>query len=667
MPSRRPPLDVETLWKLARVGTPALSPDGTRACVPVTTYDMEKNGGSTSLWLLPAKAGRGAAPSKLTAGDKDSAPVWSPDGRWIAFTAKRTGDDAPQVYVIAPDGGEARRVTSLSTGCSSLRWFPDGKRIAFVSSVWPDLDGDAAQAKRLKARREDKVQVHASERGELRFWDRWLTDGREPHVFAVDVASGRARDLLAGTGLKLPPWEPSAEDYDIAPDGREIAFVVDPADEPGMLNLTDIVTLELAGKRKRVVTGSSGRSDSAPRYSPDGASILHLTHDTARRHTDEGTLALVPRRGGAIRLLAPRFDRAPRHPQWSPDGGAVLFLAEDRGLNRLWRLDAGARDPRALTGRGTIGGFAQSGDGTTIAFDASTIAAPPAIYACAADGADLRRLDRFNDALLAKHAFGETREITVKGWGGEPVQCWLVFPPGFDPSRKWPLLHSIHGGPNTAHGDGWHFRWNAHVFAGWGYVVAMVNYHGSSSFGQAFTDSIVGRYGEKEFADIEASTDRLLRDGYIDRSRMAISGGSYGGYMAAYINGHTSRYAAHVCHAGCYDWVSMMATDGYRWFGRELGAWHWDDEKRVLAQSPHHFVGRAKSPTLVIHGEQDFRVPATQALQYYHTLKARDVPARLLWYPDENHWILKPRNSKRWYEEFAAWIRRYAPGGGRRR
>ena len=148
---------------------------------------------------------------------------------------------------------------------------------------------------------------------------------------------------------------------------------------------------------------------------------------------------------------------------------------------------------------------------------------------------------------------------------------------------------------------------------------------------------------------------------------MVITGGSYGGYMAAYINGHTSRYAAHVCHAGCYDWVSMMATDGYRWFGRELGAWHWDDEKRVMAQSPHHFVGKARSPTLVIHGEQDYRVPATQALQYYHTLKARDVPARLLWYPDENHWILKPRNSKRWYEEFVGWIRRYAPGGGRRR
>jgi dipeptidyl aminopeptidase/acylaminoacyl peptidase len=193
----------------------------------------------------------------------------------------------------------------------------------------------------------------------------------------------------------------------------------------------------------------------------------------------------------------------------------------------------------------------------------------------------------------------------------------------------------------------------------------MTNYHGSSGFGQRFLESIVARYGEKEFADIEATTDALLRTGSIDRDRLVATGGSYGGFMAAYMNGHTRRYKAYVCHAGCYDWVSMMATDGYAWFHRELGAWHWDDMARVLRQSPHHHVGRAATPTLVVHGEQDYRVPATQALQYYHTLKAKGVPSRLVYFPDENHWILKPQNSIRWYREFFDWVGRYAPGGPR--
>ncbi len=529
--------------------------------------------------------------------------------------------------MIAPDGGEARRVTKLSTGCASVRWFADGRRVAFISWVWRDLATDAAQAKRLKARKDDKVKVHATERAVYRYWDHWLTDGREPHVFVCDVATGRCRDALAGTGLALPPWEPSSNDFDVAPDGREIAITADLAPEPGMLHKTDVVTVDLATRRKRVLTASTGRSDGAPRYSPDGKVVAYLSHDIDRSHVDQGHLELVPRGGGRPRAIGTAFDRMPTRHQWAPDGRSILFLAEDRGRTGLWRLSAGAAQPALVAPGGTIGGFALSKDGETIAFDRATSQHPPALYACDREGERERKLETTNDALLARHAFGETREITVKGWGGEPVQVWITYPPNFDPKRKWPLLHSIHGGPHAAHGDGWHFRWNAHVFAGHGYVVPMVNYHGSSGFGQKFLETIVGRYGEKEFADVEAATDALLRTGYIDRARLVGTGGSYGGFMVAYMNGHTDRYATYVCHAGCYDWVSMMATDGYEWFRRELGAWHWEDEARVMRQSPHHFAGKAKTPTLVVHGELDYRVPATQALQYYDTLKAKGIEA----------------------------------------
>jgi dipeptidyl aminopeptidase/acylaminoacyl peptidase len=240
---------------------------------------------------------------------------------------------------------------------------------------------------------------------------------------------------------------------------------------------------------------------------------------------------------------------------------------------------------------------------------------------------------------------------------------FVTYPPGFDPARKWPLMHSIHGGPHAAHHDGWHFRWNTQVLAGQGYVVACVNYHGSSGFGQKFIESITRHYGEREMADIEAATDFMLRQGYIDRTRLTATGGSYGGYMVAYMNGRTDRYRAYVCHAGCYDWVSMMATDGYKFFAKELGAFHWEDEARVMRQSPHHYVANARTPTLVVHGELDYRVPATQALQYYDSLKAKGVPARLVYFPDENHWILKPQNSRLWYREFFAWLARYAKSG----
>jgi dipeptidyl aminopeptidase/acylaminoacyl peptidase len=666
------PFDVDALWAVKRIGGVTLSPDGRLACAPVTSYTMARNTGTTELWLYPtgfgSRAGIPSKPRRLTGGDKDGDPCFSPDGTRIAFTAKRGDDSEPQIYVIATDGGEARRLTNLATGASAVKWFPDGKRIAFVSWVWPDVRGEAALAKRYREKKDAKVKAHVTERGEYRYWDHWLTDGREPHVFACDAATGRCEDLLEGTGLALQPWDPGVEHYDIAPDGREIALTVDPSPEPGMMNRCDLVTVDVRTRRSKNLTSDSGLSDEHPAYSPDGRFIAYHAFDTARAFNDQGHLRVLTRATGRSVRIAPSFDRATTRIAWTPDSAALLALTEDRGRVGLWRHPLDGAAATQVVPAGVVSSFAQSSDGSVLAFVRDTAMHPPALFAAAGDGTTERSIESHNRALLARHAFGDVREFTVEGFHGEPVQVFVTYPPGFDPKRHWPLMHSIHGGPHAAHHDGWHFRWNTHVFAAQGYVVAAVNYHGSSGFGQAFLETITGRYGEKEFADTEAATDFLIAQGYVDPARVAATGGSYGGFMVAYMNGHTDRYRAFVCHAGCYDWVSMMATDGYRFFAKELGAFHWEDEPRVMRQSPHHFVRNAKTPTLVIHGELDYRVPATQALQYFNSLKAKGVAARLVYFPDENHWILKPANSKLWYGEFFAWLARFmAPAAAARR
>ena len=359
----KPPLDVDALWALKRIGAPTLAPDGRLACAPVTSFSFDRNLGSTELWLFPTGYGNGAAPGKprrLTAGDKDSDPRWSPDGSRIAFTAKRKDDTEAQIYLIAPDGGEATRLSNIATGAAAIKWFPDGKRIAFVSWVWPELRTEAAQARRVAEKKEAKVTAHLTERGEYRFWDHWLTDGREPHLFACDIATGRCEDLLLGTGIALQPWDPTSEHYDIAPDGREIALTIDPAVEPAMMNQCDIVVVDLKTRRVKNITSDSGLSDEHPLYAPDGTSIAYHAFDTARAFNDQGQLRILDRKSRRSRTLAPDFDRATSHLQWTPDSAALLSLIEDRGRVGLWRHPATGAAPTQIVGGGVLSGFARA-------------------------------------------------------------------------------------------------------------------------------------------------------------------------------------------------------------------------------------------------------------------------------------------------------------------
>jgi dipeptidyl aminopeptidase/acylaminoacyl peptidase len=660
-------ITVEDLWKVERVATPTLSPDGAQACVSVTAYDMGDNKARASLWILSAFGGE---PRRLTsAGEKDGEPRWSPDGKWIAFVAKRGGsdgakdDEQPQVYVIAPDGGEARRVTAIATGAFAIKWFADSRRIAFVSWVWPDTKGFKKLAKRWTAFQDDKVKAHVVEHAAYRWWDRWLSDGRVPHLFTVDVETGKMRDLFAGTTYELPRNDPAAHHYDIAPDGNEIAFTFDPEEEKRFDHDEHIAALDLRTGSFRCLTASSKLSHSSPSYSPDGKQVAILTQDLRKSPVAPVRIALIDRRTARLRLVAARWDGGIHAPlAWSADSGSLVFLAEEGARQHLFRLPTSRQAPEPIARGGFVADFAIAGG--AVAFVRDTMSTPPAVFWSGGDGE--KRIDRFNDELMAGLRVGEVREFQVKGWNGDKVQMWAIYPPDFDPAKKWPLLHNVHGGPHSAWHDHFHFRWNNQVFAAHGYVVVCVNYHGSSSFGQAFLESIDGEWGKRELVDVEAGTDFMLEQGYIDPERLVASGGSYGGYMVAWMNGHCDRYKAYVCHAGCFDWVAMFSDDAYYWHPKELGAFYWDDPRKVDAQNPRARVRHMKTPTLVIHGLLDYRVPDAQGLAYYNTLKAKGVPSRLVLYPDENHWILKPQNSRLWYREFFTWLGRFVDTGGKK-
>lgn len=671
------PLSVEALWQLQRLGAPSLSPDGAQAVISATAYSMKDNKASSRLWLLSTLGGE---PRALTqCGDKDSQPRWSParagDGersQLIAFTARREQDgrkdDAPQLYLINADGGEARRAADIATGVEAFKWFPDAKRLVFVSWVWPDTRGPKAQAARLKDWKDRKESAYVTEEAQYRYWDHHLPQDRVAHLhlltLGADEGSAKVVDLFEGTPYELSRAEPDANAFDISPDGKRIVFAFDPAPQKRMDGRYALAEMDLKTRKVTVIAQDAQWDFSAPRYSPNGEQIAFLASHQGRKHTMPSQLALWSRKPG-WRVLSAQWDHEVNAPlRWADDGQSVLFTAEEEGRQHLWRWTLSSAPAEVVADGGWVQGFDVCGD--VLVTVADGVDHPAQVHASVGQQAP-RRIEDFNDAVLKPITMGHTEEMWITGAQGDRVQLWVTYPPGFNPKKKYPLLQVIHGGPHTAFGDAFHYRWNVQTFAAQGYVVAAVNYHGSSSFGYAFKDSISGRWGELELQDVEAATDALLKKPWADRKRVFATGGSYGGYMVAWMNGHVKpgRYAAYICHAGCFDWTAMFADDAYTWHAKELGAWYWDDMARVHAQSPHAFAQHMKTPTLVIHGQLDYRVPDAQGLAYYNTLKARGVDARLVWFPDENHWILKPRNSRLWYGEFFDWLRRHDVGAQR--
>lgn len=669
---KKRPITVEDLWNVKRLGPPSISPDGKQVVVEVTTYSMKKNDSSSNLWILSTD-GKKQTQLTNTAG-KNSGPKWSPDGNWIAFLSKRGNDTTPQLYVIAPGGGEARRVSNMPMAPSGVKWAADSKTLYTVASVWPDTPDDESFRKKEKAQKDNPVKALVIDDAVYRYWDRWIADGKKPTVFAVDVPTGKHRDLLAGTGKHLPTLSPSVADFDVSPDGKELCFVADSAKDPGTDTNLDLYTLPLDKKGKpRNITAENTANDTHPVYSPDGKHLAFLRQTIKFFYADRQRLMVMERETGKAKEYAADLDRSCANPQWIARH-VLVFEAEDKGMVKVF-LTPGEEGVLEAD-------FARRPSRRSVSvprrmlhervflepvFLRSSFDMPPTLGILDRKGWEEERkviqLSHFNDNLVSHWQLGKVEERYFKGADDEDVHMWIVYPPNFDPAKKWPLVQVVHGGPHNGIMTDFSFRWNLQLWAAQGWVIGCVNFHGSSGFGQKFADSITGDYATKPTIDIMKATDWFEQQPWIDKSRIATAGASYGGFMMAWLNGQTDRFKAMVCHAGVFSYHTQMASDVVRGRERALGAFPWTDITRIDKVSPQRYSKNFKTPTLILHGEKDFRVPIAHGLEYYNTLRQKGVPTRLVYFPDENHWILKPQNSRLWHREVFAWLDKYIGHG----
>ncbi len=657
--SEKHPFTAGDLWKLKRLQSPALSPDGSVVAVVVTDYDMESNKGNGDIWLVNTD---GSGAGRFTTGETtEGSPCWNSTGDMLAFTAERGGDKA-QLCVIPRRGGEARVITDMPLGVSNPRWVPGEDKILFVSEIIPGYNGDLESLRaQLKEKEEDKITARTTENRLYRYWDHWYTDGTIPHLFIIDIDTGELTDLTPGWDRLFNSY--GGIDYHISPEGDEIAFAALRNDPPYDSLTTDVILMPLENRgHYRNITLENVADDFAPRYTPDGRYILYGRQRIVGFYGDRVRLIRYDRETGDKINITGDFDRSPSGWVAGGEDNMVYFHAGDRAMESLFRVSIEGGSVGEVFRGGTNSSLHLIPSGR-IVFMHQDNSQPNCICTVRRSGGGFRQITSFNRDVLSRIEFGGMENEWFRGAGGDLVQMFVLYPPGFDSSRKWPLLVLVHGGPHGTFGDEFHPRWNAQVFAAPGFVTAMVNFHGSSSFGQEFTDAITGAHGKKPFTDVMKAVDTLLTRGFIDRERMAVAGGSYGGYLASWIGTRTDRFACIINHAGVFDLCAQFGSDVTFGRSRAYGGTPWDNLERVIRWSPAHNMKNYSTPTLVIHGRMDFRVPVGNGLEIYGMLKAMGVPARLIYFPDENHWVQSPRNSIFWYREFHEWLDRFIGAG----
>jgi dipeptidyl aminopeptidase/acylaminoacyl peptidase len=660
------PFGVQDMVRMERVGSPIPSPDGRHLVFTVRSWDEPTNKTTTNLWLT-ATDGTNLRQLTSAKGRADTSPVWSSDSHTIAFTSNRSSPQ--QIWTISLDGGEATQLTNFPVDAENLRWSPTGLHLAFSAEVYPDADM-AKTAELDKAKADNPVKATKFDRLFLRHWDAW-EDGKRSHIFVMPIkqeqsqwkAAGEPLDLMKGVDADCPtkPFG-GAEEYAWSPDGKEIAYTAQLADGIAWSTDLNIFTVAITGGPGKPITTTNKATDTGPVYSPDGKSIAYRAMARPGFESDRLRVAIYDRASGKVRTLTENWDRSPGSLEWSPDGKSLLATAGEAAREKLFRIDAATGEAKAIVNDHYNSGAAYVPGGSSgtprIVFAQDSLTSPAEIFIAKSEGTDSKRLTHFNDERMKLARVSEPAEFVFSGALGEKVQAWILKPVGFEDGKKYPVAFVIHGGPQGAIEDHFHYRWNPQAFAGAGYAVICVNFHGSTGFGQAFTDSISGDWGGKPYEDLMKGLDHALATySWLDGNRVGALGASYGGWMINWINGHTTRFKCLVNHDGGFDEFANYYTTEELWFPEwEFKGLPWEKPELYDKFSPSRYVKNWQTPTLVIHGANDFRLVDAEGIATFTALQRRGIPSQMLYFPDENHWILKSKNSIVWHDTIIGWL-----------
>ncbi len=650
--AQKQPFDVQALLKIARISEPQLSPDGKTVAFTVQTIDLEQNTKPKQIYTVPTAGG---SPRQVTTqGTDNERPQWSPDSKRMAFISNRGG--SAQVWTMNADGSDAKQTTNLSTEAGGVLFSPDGKKLVFTSEVYPDCPDDNCNKTRLDAEKKSKVTARSYTTLLYRHWTTWQTK-RRSHLFVVDANGSKVKDLTPGD-RDVPPFSlGGGDDYAIAPDSKEVCYTMNADPVQATSTNTDLFVVPIDGGDPKKITSNPG-ADASPRYSPDAKLLAYRSQQRGGYESDRWRLIVLDRSTGSTSIVTDELDRSVESFTWSHDSKTLFFTVIDRGRQNIQMIPATGGAARVIvSGPSSADDMQLTADGKTMIYSAQSGSGPTEIYRASSAGGAPSALTHLNDALLGQYQLTPLEEFWVEGAEKARVQSFVVKPPNFLAGKKYPVLLLIHGGPEGEWGENWTYRWNAQVFAAAGYVVVMPNPRGSFGYGQKFTEEIRDDWGGKVYDDLMAVVDHVATLPYADPEKMAAAGGSYGGYMIDWMLGHTQRFKAFISHAGVFDLRSMFGATEELWFPIwEFNGAPWDNPETYAKWSPSYFVKDFHTPTLVIHGELDFRVPYTQGLQLFTALQLQKVPSKLLEFPDEGHWILKPQNSVLWYKTFLEWI-----------
>jgi dipeptidyl aminopeptidase/acylaminoacyl peptidase len=660
--AQKRPLTFDDFISVRATSDPQISPDGRTALYWVRVADVNANRRTGRTYAIPTAGG---AAKQFPAANVDASEArWSSDGRRVAYVA------GGQLWVSDADGANPKQLTSLNGGATGPIWSPTGTLIAFTSGVYPSCTTDACNAAREKERDTSKVKAHIAEQLLFRHWTQW-DEGVRSHLFVTSPDSGVPHDLIPGAKYDVPPPPfGGSEAYAFSPDGREISYT---AKDQGRNDATstdlNLYVVPANGGASAVITASNKGVDQNPVYTPDGRYIAYGSMARAGFESDRVRLMLYDRQARTSKELLPKWDRNADAYWFAPDMTTLFVQAVDAGRTKLFRVplrNAVAGAPVAVVAEHNNVAFSFDQGMKTVVWLRDAADHPAEVYvgtpATNAGAVGAHELSHENDSMISQVAVNPVEDFWFTS-GGAKVQGFIVKPPNYQPGRKYPAVLLIHGGPQGEWLDQWHGRWNYQMFAAKGFGLVIINPRGSFGYGQKFVDEVSRDWGDKAYNDLMRGLDTALaRNSWIDRNALGAAGGSYGGYMADWIEGHSTRFKAIVSHAGVFNLESMVGATEELWFTDwEFG--RYTDPTLMATQyrkySPHLYVKNFKTPMLVLTGELDFRVPYTESLQLFTALQRQNVPSRLVVFPDEGHWIAKPQNQQLWWNEVQGWFAKY--------